>query len=433
MDWPTIYRSKITTPEKAIGLLKPGQRIIIGSGCAEPQTLVKALNNLAPELRDVEVVSLLTMGIADYTAKEYSGIFRHNAFFVGANTRAAVNEGRADFIPIFLSEIPRLFKNGLLPIDVALVQLSPPDEHGFCSYGVSVDIIKPAAESAKIIIAEVDDQMPRTLGDSFIHVSKLSAIVETSTPILNLPRTEFTEVHKRIGRHVADLIEDGATLQMGIGAIPDAVLSYLGEKKDLGIHTEMFSDGVMELVENGAITNEKKTLHPGKIISSFLMGSKELYDFVNNNPIIELHPSHYTNDPFIISQNKNMVAINSALQVDITGQVCADTIGTRQFSGIGGQLDFIRGAARAEGGKPIIALPSTAQSGQVSRIVPKLDPGAAATTSRGDVHWIVTEYGAVNIHGKNLRQRAEALISLAHPDFREMLAREARERKVSLT
>lgn len=429
MDWPAIYRSKVTTPEKAVEFIKSGNRIIIGSGCAEPQVLVRALDSLAPSLKSIEIISLLTTGIADYTDKKYENIFRYNAFFVGANTRKAVNDGRADFTPIFLSEIPKLFKNRTLPVDVALIQVSPPDEHGFCSFGISVDIIKPAAENAKIVIAEVNDKMPRVLGDSFIHVRKLTAVVESSEPILTLKKTEASDVHKKIGSYIADLIENGSTLQMGIGGIPDAVLSFLENKKDLGIHTEMFSDGIIELVEKSIINNEKKTLHPGKIISSFLMGSKNLYDFVNNNPIVELHPSDYTNDPFIIAQNNKMVAINSAIQIDITGQVCADTIGTKQFSGIGGQVDFIRGAARSEGGKPIIALLSTAKNETLSRIVPTLDDGAAVTTSRGDVHWVVTEYGAVNIYGKNLRERAKALISISHPKFMEKLEKEARERR----
>jgi len=429
MDWPAIYRSKVTAPEKVVEFIKSGNRIIIGSGCAEPQILVKALNSLAPKLKDVEIISLLTTGIADYTDQQYQGIFRHNTFFAGANTRDAVNDGRAEYTPIFLSEIPKLFKLGLLPVDVALIQVSPPDEHGFCSFGISVDIIKPAAENAKIVLAEVNDQMPRILGDSFIHVRKLTAVVESSEPILTLPKGESTELHRKIGKYVADLIEDGSTLQMGIGGIPDAVLSFLGDKKNLGVHTEMFSDGIIELVEKGVINNEKKTLHPGKIISSFLMGSKNLYAYVDNNPIVELHPSDYTNDPFIIAQNYKMVAINSAIEVDITGQVCADTIGTKQFSGIGGQVDFIRGSARSEGGKPIIALLSTAKNGEIPRIVPKLASGAAVVTSRGDVHWVVTEYGAAYLHGKSLKERAKALINISHPKFREMLEREARERK----
>lgn len=429
MDWPLIYRQKITTPEKVVSHINSDSRIIIGSGCAEPQELVKALNVVAGGLENVEIVSLLTTGIADYTDPKFEGSFRHNAFFVGANVREAVNAGRAEFTPIFLSEIPGLFKKGIIPIDTALIQVSPPDKHGFCSFGISVDIIKPAAENASIIIAEVNEKMPRTLGNSFIHVSKLTAVVESSSPLLTLPDNGMDDVSRKIGENVAALIEDSSTLQMGIGAIPNATLANLTDKKDLGVHTEMFSDGVVELVEIGVINNEKKSIHQGKIVSSFLMGSEKLYSFVDNNPIIELHPSDYTNDPFIIAQNEKMVAINSAIQVDITGQVCADSIGTKQFSGIGGQVDFIRGAARSEKGKAIIALPSTAGKGKVSRIVPKLDPGAGVVTSRGDVHWVVTEFGAVDLYGKSMKQRAKALISIAHPDFREMLDKEAGERK----
>ncbi len=430
MEWPVIYREKITTPEKAVSLIKSNSRIIIGSGCAEPQELVKALNVVAGDLKNVEIVSLLTLGIADYTDSKYEGAFRHNAFFVGANVREAVNDGRAEFTPIFLSEIPRLFKNGALPIDVALIQVSPPDSHGFCSFGVSVDIVKPAAENAAVVIAEVNDRVPRTLGNSFIHVSKLAAVVESSAPLLTLPEPGMDDVSKKIGKNVAALIEDGSTLQMGIGGIPNATLANLTGKKDLGVHTEMFSDGVVELVECGVINNEKKSIHQGKIVSSFLMGSEKLYKFVDNNPLIELHPSDYTNDPFIIAQNEKMVAINSAIQVDITGQVCADSMGTMQFSGIGGQVDFIRGAARSENGKAIIALPSTARKGKVSRIVPKLDPGAGVVTSRGDVHWVATEFGTVNLHGKSMKQRAKDLIDISHPDFKEELEKEARERKL---
>ncbi len=430
MHWTESFRSRITTADKAVAYIKSGDRVCIGSGSAEPQLLVKSLIDRQAELRDVEIVHLLTLGVADYVAPACSRAFRHNAFFVGHNVREAVNAGRADFIPVFLSEIPALFRTGALPIDVALVQVTPPDEHGFCSFGVSVDITKPAAQNAKIVIAEINDQMPRTLGDSFIHVSKITAAVEVSTPVLQLQREEFSDVHRAIGRHIADLIEDGSTLQMGIGAIPDAVLSFLHTKRNLGIHTEMFSDGVMELVEQGVINNEKKTLHPGKIVSSFLMGSTRLYQFAHNNPLIELHPSDYTNDPAIIARNHKQVAINSAISLDITGQVCADSMGTMQYSGIGGQVDFIRGAARSEGGKPIIALPATARGGKVSRIVPVLEPGSGVVTSRGDVHWVATEFGAANLHGKNLRQRAQALIRLAHPDFREELEKAARERKV---
>jgi len=430
MNWLDSYKKKLTTPDKAIEKIKSGDRIIIGSGCAVPQELTKALNNVAADLKDVEIVSLLTMGEADYTGEKYHGIFRHNAFFTGGNTRKAVNEGRADFMPIFLSEIPNQFTNGNLPIDVAMIQVSPPDDHGFCSFGISVDIVKPAAMSAKCIIAEVNEKMPRTLGDSFIHVNKLHAVVESERSIHTLPEIKFTDVHLKIGRNVADLITDGATLQMGIGAIPNSVLNFLEDKKDLGIHTEMFSDGVMKLFDMNVINNEKKSIHRYKIVTSFLMGSRELYDYVDNNPMIECHPSNYTNDPFIISQNDKMISINSAIQVDLMGQICADTIGYTQYSGIGGQVDFIRGAARSKGGFPIIALPSTAAHDTLSRIVPQLDEGAAVTTSRGDAHWIITEYGKVNLHGKNIRQRAEALIGIAHPNFRDELIRIAKERKI---
>jgi acetyl-CoA hydrolase len=347
--------------------------------------------------------------------------------FVGSNVREAVNQGRADYVPIALSEVSALFTRGHLPIDVCLIQVSPPDEHGFCSFGVGVDCTKAACEAARILIAEVNENMPRTLGDSFIHVSKIHRIVEISRPLLELPHRGAGELHRRIASHVVPLVEDGATLQMGIGGVPDAVLAQLKDRKNLGIHTEMFSDGVMELVEAGVITNEKKSLHKGKIISGFLMGSKRLYDFVDNNPIIELHPSEYTNDPFVIAANDRMVAINSALQVDLTGQVCADSMGTRIYSGVGGQADFTRGAARSRGGRPIIALPATAREGTISRIVPMLDPGSGVVTTRFDVHYVATEFGVASLHGKTLRQRAEALIGIAHPGFQEALRRFAEQ------
>jgi len=430
MSWMETYRSRITTPERATALVRSRERVFVGSGAAVPQSLVGALLARAPELLEVELLHILTMGGTDYSRPEYDGHFRHNALFTGHNAREAVNSGRADFVPIFLSEIPATLRAGLRP-DVALIQVAPPDEHGFCSFGVSVDVVKPAAQAARTVVAEVNDRMPRTLGDSFIHVSKLAAVVEVSRPVFVLNHDPFDDVSRAIGRNVADLIEDGATLQMGIGAIPDAVLSFLHEKHHLGIHTEMFSDGVMELVEKGVVTSEKKALHAGKIISSFLMGSQRLYDFVDNNPLIELHPSDYTNDPFLVARNSKMTAINSAIAVDITGQVCADSIGTLQFSGIGGQVDFVRGAARSEGGRPIIALPATAKAGKVSRIVPVLDPGSGVVTSRGDVHWVVTEFGAANLHGLNLRQRARALVGLAHPDFRGALEKAAKDRHIA--
>jgi acetyl-CoA hydrolase len=342
--------------------------------------------------------------------------------------RAAVNDGRADFTPIFLYEIPALFRNGPLPIDVALIQVGPPDEHGFCSLGVEVGVTKPAAQVAKTVIAEVNDLMPRILGDSFIHVSKLDYIVPVSRPLREFPQGEAGDIPNKIARHIATLIEDGCTLQVGIGGIPDAVLSFLHDRKDLGVHTELASDGVMALVEEGVITNERKSLHPGKLVAGFLLGSQRLFDWADNNPMIELHPTDYVNDPFIIAQNDKMISINSAIQIDLTGQVCADSIGEVFYSGIGGQVDFVRGAARSKGGKPIIALPATAKNGAISRIVPVLDRGAGVVTSRGDVHYVATEYGIVNLHGLSVRERARLLISIAAPEFREPLERAAAER-----
>jgi acyl-CoA hydrolase len=429
MSWLNAYKAKVTDARTALERsIKSGDKVMLNANCGEPQTLSEALGEYAPSLRDVEVVQLLTMGQAGYVRADLYGHLRLNALFVGPSVRAAVNNGAADFTPIFLSEIPGLFSSDKLPLDVCLVQVSPPDEHGFCSFGVSVDIVKPAAESSRIVVAEVNGQMPRTLGDAFIHVSKLSHVVESDRAILELKREQFSDVHFRIGSHIAELIDDGTTLQLGIGAIPDAVLSQLKDKRHLGVHTEMFSDGVMELFEAGVITNEKKSLHPGKIVTSFVMGSRRLYDFIDNNPVVEMHPSHYTNDPFVIAQNANMVAINSAISVDLTGQVNSDSIGAEIYSGIGGQVDFIRGASRAKGGKAIIALPSTAKKGELSRIVPALAPGAGVVTSRGDVHYVVTELGVAQLHGKSIRQRARALINIAHPKFREELERYAFER-----
>jgi len=365
----------------------------------------------------------------DYVKPEMFGHFRHIAFFAGANVRQAINAGRADFIPIFLSEIEAQISVGAIPIQVALIHVSPPDEHGFCSFGVGVDISKTAAEHAQTVMAQINPKMPRTLGDSFIHVNKIDHIVEVEDDILEHAQGQISEIANRIGRNIADLIEDGSTLQLGIGEIPDAVLYYLKDKRDLGIHTEMVSDGVVELIEKGVINNEKKTLHPGKVIVGFVLGTRRLYDFIDNNPIFEFHPNQYTNDPFIVSRNDKQVAINSALEVDLTGQVCADSMGYNFYSGIGGQVDFIRGAARSKGGKPIIALPSTAKNDTISRIVPHLKEGAGVVTSRGDVHYVVTEYGVAYLHGKTVRARCQALISIAHPKFREELSHFAGERK----
>ncbi len=426
--WERIYHERMTTAEEAVRVIQSGQRVFLTGNCSVPQTILKALvkRARAGEVENVEIVQVLTVGDADYVSPDLEGKLRVNTLFISANVRKAVHEGRADFTPIFLSEIPGLFRSGELPIDVALVHVSPPDEHGFCSFGIEVGITKPAAESAKIVIAEVNDKMPRSLGDSFIHVSKIHHFVPVSYPLPELPQGSPGDVQMRIAEHIADLIPDGATLQLGIGGIPDAVLLYLRDKKDLGIHTEMFSDGVVELVEAGVITNERKTIHRGKIIVGFVLGSQRLYDFVDNNAMVEFHPTDYVNDPFIIAQNDNMIAINSAIEVDLTGQVCADSIGHRFYSGVGGQVDFIRGAARSKGGKPIIALPSTAKGGTISRIVATLKPGAGVTTTRNDAHYVVTEYGVAYLHGKTIRQRVEALINIAHPDFREDLRKEAR-------
>ncbi|HJQ97796.1 MAG TPA: acetyl-CoA hydrolase/transferase C-terminal domain-containing protein [Candidatus Polarisedimenticolaceae bacterium] len=419
--WTDGYRGKVVGVDEALAGVRSGQRVYIHPGAAEPEGLVRALVRRAGSLRDVEIIHLLTLGEAGYVKPGMEASFRHTAMFVGGNVREAVREGRADYLPVSLSEIPALFTSGLLPIDVCLIQVSPPDPHGFCSFGVGVDCTKAAAAVARTVIAEVNPRMPRTLGDSFIHVSKLDRIVESDAPILELPHRPIEEVHRRIAAHVASLVEDGSTLQLGIGGIPDAVLSGLSDRRHLGIHTEMFSDGVMELIEAGVITNERKTFHRGKVVSGFLLGSTKLYEFVDNNAMIELHPTEYTNDPFVIAANEKMVAVNSALQVDLTGQVCADSMGTSIYSGVGGQLDFMRGAARSKGGKPIIALPSTAKNDTLTRIVPTLDSGAGVVTTRADVHYVVTEYGVASLHGRTLRQRAEALIAIAHPDFREQL------------
>lgn len=424
-----MYRNKVVSAQDAVRAIQSHQRIYLGGGAAVPQRLVDALVARSQELRDVEIVHVLTFGPAPYVAPEHAASFRHRALFIGSNTRGAVQAGRADFVPLFLSEIPRTFRDGSLPLDAALIQVSPPDEHGFCSFGAEVGCTKPAAQAARLVIAEVNRRMPRVLGDSFIHISKLDYIVEVDCPLPEAPQGGASEAHRKIGKHIAALIPDGATLQLGIGSIPDAVLAEVGDKNDLGVHTELFSDGVIDLVERGVITNDRKTLHPGKIVSGFLFGSQRLYDFAQDNAMIELHPSDYVNDPYIIAQNENMIAINGAIEVDITGQVCADSIGPVIYSGIGGQLDFVRGAARSKGGKPIIALPATADTkhGPVSRIVTQLKPGAGVVTSRGDVHYVVTDYGVAFLHGKSIRERVCALIAIAAPEFRDELESYARK------
>lgn len=427
MSLVELYRSKLTTAEEAVKVIKSNSCIYLGGGVGVPQVLQRALVARAAELRNVEVMHLLTFAGNEYLAPEYKASFRHRALFISDASRVAVCEGRADFVPIFLSEIPQLFRDGTMPIDIALIQVSPPDEHGCCSFGVEVGVTKPAAQAAKKVIAEVNAQMPRVLGDSFIHISKIDKIVEVDYPLPEAPQSGFSEVHMKIGEWIADMIPDGATIQLGIGSIPDAVLHHLYNKRDLGIHSELFSDGVIDLVERGVITNKKKTLHNGKIVAGFLFGSQRLYKFVRDNAMIELHPSDYVNDPFVIAQNEKMIAINLAIEVDLTGQVCADSIGSLFYSGTGGQVDFVRGAARSHGGKPIIALQSTAKDEQVSRIVPQLKLGAGVVTSRSDVHYVVTEFGIASLHGKSIRERAQELIRIAHPQFREELERYARE------
>jgi 4-hydroxybutyrate CoA-transferase len=431
MHWVDLYRKRVTSAEEAVKAIASGNHVWIHGGCNNPIELIDALVKRAPELENVELIHILTFGRADYTDPKYAGSFRHRALFAGHNVRQAVAEGRADFIPVHLSMVQRLLTDGHIPVDVALIHISPPDEHGFCSFGVGVEVTKGAAERAKTVIALVNKQMPRALGDSFIHVSRLAHVVEVNRPVLELPQApEVSDVARAIGHNIADLIEDGATLQMGIGEIPDAVLLYLKSKRHLGIHSEMFSDGVVELFESGVITNEQKTLHRGKIVATFVLGSQKTFNFIDNNPFCEFHPSDYVNDPFVISQNDRMVAINSALAVDITGQVCADSIGRTIYSGFGGQVDFIRGAARSKGGKPVIALPATAKQGTVSRIVDALAEGSGVVTTRADVHYVVTEFGTAALFGKSLRERAEALIGITHPDYREDLRAAARKRNL---
>jgi 4-hydroxybutyrate CoA-transferase len=414
------------SPDAALALVQSGQRVYIGGGCGVPTALLEALVARAPELHNVEIIHILTAGDDPTTAPEYGDAFRHNALFIGSNVRHAVQQGHADFTPVFLSEIPRLFRSGVLPLDVALIQVAPPDEHGFCSLGVEVGCTLTAAQLAHTVIAEINPRMPRTLGDSFIHCSRITACIETDRPLCEVPMGTDNPVAERIGHLIAELIPDGATLQLGIGAIPNAVLRSLGGKRHLGIHSELVSDGIIDLVEAGVIDGEAKSIHRGKLVAGFMLGTRRLFDWAHNNAMVELHPTEYVNDPFVIARHRHMVAINSALQVDLSGQVCADSLGPKLYSGAGGQVDFIRGAARAEGGQPIIALPATAKAATVSRIVPTLDLGSGVVTSRYDVHTIVTEYGVAQLYGQTLAQRARALIAIAHPAFRESLTDTAR-------
>ena len=427
MAWNSIYESKIVTADVAVKNIKSGQRLFLTGNCSVPHKVLEALVEYAPQLQNVEICQALTVGPADYVNPDMDGHIRVNTMFISANIRKAVQEGRADFTPVLLSEFPQLFKRKILPVDVALIHISPPDEHGFCSFGIEVGLSKSIADSADLIIAEVNQQMPRTLGDSFIHVSKLDYIVPVDYKLPELPMGEEgpSDIIESIAKSVASLIPDGATMQLGIGAIPDAVLKHLFEKKDLGIHTELFSDGVIDLVESGILTNSRKSLHPGKIIAGFILGTQRLYSWVDDNPLIELHPTEYVNDPFVIAQNDRMVAINSAIEIDLTGQICADSIGHKFYSGVGGQLDFIYGASRSKGGVPIIALPSMAK--EISRIVPALKPGAGVVTTRNHVHYVITEYGIADLYGKTIKQRTQALINIAHPNFRDELTNQAKE------
>jgi 4-hydroxybutyrate CoA-transferase len=432
MDWTSIYKSRIVSAEEAVQCIKSNTRIFLTGNVSVPQKCLAALVEHAPNLENVEICQALTIGSADYVKPEMEGHLRVNTLFISHNVRKAVQEGRADFTPVLLSEFPLLFKRGHLPLDVAIIHVSPPDEHGFCSLGVEVGLTKSPAETAKLVIAEVNQQMPRTLGDSFMHVSRLNYIVPVNYPIPEMPMSEEgnSEVVEKIAGYIAELIPDGATMQLGIGAIPDAVLKFLHNKKDLGVHSELFSDGVIELVNAGVLTNARKTLHPGKIIAGFMLGTRTLYKWADDNPLIEFHRTEYVNDPFVIAQNERMVAINSAIEVDLTGQVCADSIGPKLYSGVGGQFDFIYGASRSKGGVPIIALPSmtTLRDGTpITRIAAMLKQGAGVVTSRNHVRYVVTEYGVADLYGKTIRQRAGQLINIAHPDFRADLEKQAKE------
>ena len=427
MKWSDQYKNKVVSAQKAVKVVESGNRIFLTGNCSVPKVVLAALVDHAINLRNVEICHALTLGSADYVSSQMEGHLRVNSLFIGENVRQAVQEGRADFTPVLLSEFPLLFKNGYLPLDVAMVHLSPPDEHGFCSFGVEVGLSKSIAEASKIIIAEVNEKMPRTLGDSFIHVNKIDYIIPVNYDLPEVPMGggENSQIIETIAQNIAELIPDYSTMQMGLGAIPDAVLKYLYDKKDLGVHTELFSDGVIDLVNAGVLTNAHKTLHPGKIVAGFILGTQRLYEWVHNNPLIEFHRTEYVNDPFVISRNERMVAINSAIEVDLTGQVCADSIGSKLYSGVGGQLDFIYGASRSKGGVPIIALPSMAKN--FSRIVPILKPGAGVVTTRNHVHYIVSEYGIADLYGKSIRQRALSLINIAHPLYRDELTKQAKD------
>ncbi len=428
--WLDDYRQKVTSAEQAVRVIKSGDSVFYSGNAACPFELIDALAQRHAELKNVLLNHVLLLGDDPLSKPDMVEHFRHNSMFVGPADRAAVNDGRADYTPVFLHQIPRLFEERVIPLDVALVQVSPPDSHGYLSLGVEVLASLAAVHAARTVVAQVNDRMPRLLGDTSIHVSQVNHIVETSRPLPELDRKDATDVERAIGRYVADLIEDGSCLQLGIGGIPDAVLGSLEGKRNIGVHTEMVSDGIMEAVEKGIITCMRKNYHNDKIVLTFALGSHVLYDYIHDNPLFEGHPTDWVNSPWVIARNDNMVAINSALEVDFTGQVCSDSIGPMIYSGVGGQVDFMRGAAQSRNGKPIIALPSTAKDGELSRIVPYLKCGAGVVTSRADVHYVVTEYGVARLFGKNLRQRTESLIAIAHPKFREELESAAKERKL---
>jgi len=426
-NWQGKYKAQILTADQAVKRIRPGQRVFVGTGCGEPLALVRALAKRATDLPDTEIVHLLTFGEAPYAHREMAQYFRVNSFFIAENVRDIIQEGFGDYTPIHLSDIPHLFDSGQLPLDVALIQITPPDEHGLCSLGVSVDIVKKASENASLVIAQVNANMPRTLGNCLIHAYDVDFLVSADEPILEIEPPEVTEITRQIAENLASLIEDGSTLEVGIGRIPQALLGFLKDKKNLGLHTEMITDGVVDLIECGAGTGARKTLDRGKVVASFCLGTRKLYNYVADNPVFSFQPTEYVNNPSIITQQHKMVAINMALEIDLTGQVCADSLGSKFFSGVVGQGDFNRGAAKAPGGKAVIALPSTAKDGTVSRIVTRLSPGAGVVTTRAGVQYVVTEHGVASLHGKSVQERALALISIAHPKFREQLMREGLE------
>ena len=428
MNWQKYYNDRLVTADEAVKHIKSGDRVVIGHACGEPSALVEAMVNNRDAYKNVETVHMVGMGKSLYVQPGMEEHFRHNSIFVGGPERKAIAEGRADFTPIYFSKIPSLFWEDYLPVDVAMIEVSKPDKHGYVSLGISVDYAVAIANKGKIVIAQVNESMPRTHGDCFLHVTDIDYFVEDNRPIIELQPGPITEVEEKIGNYCASLVEDGATMQLGIGSLPDAVLMFLKNKKDLGIHSEMISDGVVDLMEAGVINNKRKTLHPGKAVVTFLMGTRKLYDYVDDNPSFYMAPADYTNDPYVIAKNYKMVSINSCVQVDIMGQVCSESVGTKQISAVGGQVDYVRGANMCPGGKAIIAMPSTAKGGQVSKIVPFLDQGAAVTTGRCDVHYIITEYGIANLRNVTLRERSRRLIKIAHPDFRPDLIAEYERR-----